>query len=763
MWHMEPATEADEKPTMAREALIKTLSRHRRETAAWLAWSLVGLSLALFVAGLAFLAGVPAEQVSGNWGTGGIGAQLIFAPFLAFSVVGALIVSRQPANLVGWVSAADGFVWMLAIFGGPYAAYGLANPGTVPYPLIVYALTAWLWAPAVGLLGIYLPLLFPDGRLPSRRWRYLVLFAGAVIVVESACVVLAPGPLDGLPGTRNPFGISGYPWLEGVGIFAVATIPLCILAAVAGLISRFRRSDREVRQQIKWLALAASLVGLAYLGTVIVMLLETSSPGSARPPWLLLLQNAVLLSYAVVPLAVGTAVLKHRLYDVDLVINRALVYGSLTVSIVGVYAITVGYLGTLLRAGWNLPISLVATGLVAVLFAPLRERLQRGVNRLMYGERDDPYAVLSRLGRRLEGTLAPEAVLPAVVENIARALRLPHVAVWLVDGEGLHLEAANGKASSTTTVQDARAIEVLSHSPEGTDPAELGESEAYGSVLADSNVALALPLFHGGELIGALCMAPRGPGESFSTADRRLLRDLATQVSAAANSVRLTGDLRSSLKELRRSREDLVEAQEEERRRVQRDLHDGLGPILASMRLRLEACLDATQSTEDPLAHDLERLYELVGQATSDIRRLVYDLRPPVLDQLGLVPALGQHCERFSRETGIEVGFYAGPGLSIPAAAEVTILRVVQEALLNVQKHARASRADVRLHQRDRYLELGVGDDGVGLDAGSNGVGTGIGSMRERAELLGGTLRLDGGPGAGTKVMLRIPVEEARR
>jgi len=744
---------------MAREALIKTLSRHRREAAAWLAWSLVGLSLALFVAGLAFFAGVPAEQVSGNWGTGGIGAQLIFAPFLAFSVVGALIVSRQPGNLVGWVSAADGFVWMLAVFGGPYAAYGLANPGTVPYPLIVYALTAWLWAPAVGLLGIYLPLLFPDGSLPSRRWRYLVLFAGAVIVVESACFVLAPGPLDGLPGTRNPFGISGYPWLEGVGIFAVATIPLCILAAVAGLISRFRRSDREVRQQIKWLALAASLVGLAYLGTVIVMLLETSSPGNARPPWLLLLQNAVLLSYAVVPLAVGTAVLKHRLYDVDLVINRAIVYGSLTVSIVGVYAITVGYLGTLLRAGWNLPISLVATGLVAVLFAPLRDRLQRGVNRLMYGERDDPYAVLSRLGRRLEGSLAPEAVLPAIVENVAEALRLPWVGIWLTDGDALRLGASRGDAPKETIVRDVGTIAALRHAPDGLRPRNFGPSNSFGEIVMESGVGLVLPLTHRGQLVGALCMAPRGPGEDFSSADRRLLRDLATQAGAAVDAVRLTVALRSSLEELRHSRERLVVAQEEERRRIQRDLHDGLGPVLASMRLRLEACLDAMQSTKDPLVDDLERLYGLVGQATGDIRRLVYDLRPPVLDQLGLVPALSQHFERFRRETGIDVDFEAEANLFVPAAEEVAILRVAQEALVNVAKHAHASLVSVRFGQRDGWLTLGIQDDGVGFEANGR-EGTGLGSMRGRAELLGGSLRVVGHPGSGTEVQMRLPVQE---
>jgi signal transduction histidine kinase len=287
----------------------------------------------------------------------------------------------------------------------------------------------------------------------------------------------------------------------------------------------------------------------------------------------------------------------------------------------------------------------------------------------------------------------------------------------------------------------------------------LGE---YGTVLARSGVALVLPLMHRGELVGALSLAPRSPGEGFSRADRLLLRDLATQAGTAAHAVRLTVALRSSLEDLRQSRERLVATQEEERRRIQRDLHDGLGPILASMRLRLEACLNATQETGDPLAGDLERLYELVGQATGDIRHLVHDLRPPVLDQLGLVSAIRQHCESFSRESGVEVSFEVEKDISVSAAAEVTLLRIAQEALLNIERHARAARADVRLGRRDGVLRLEIRDDGVGFEANARyeQEGTGIGSMRERAESLGGTLRVTGNPSTGTKIEARLPLQE---
>jgi signal transduction histidine kinase len=587
--------------------------------------------------------------------------------------------------------------------------------------------------------------LFPDGRFVPRWTRWL---AAAMILLVALSFFFPDSPL-------NP---DNYP----VPIFLLFLLGL-LLTGVFAQVYRYRRVSGPVeRQQAKWVVFgfAAALCGflaVLFFGEV----LFSVEPGTISE---LIGMTAITLSMLLIPLSIGVAILRYRLFDIDVVINRTLVYGALTAIVVGLYVLVVGYLGALFRTGGNLAISLVATGIVAVLFAPLKERLQRGVNRLMYGERDDPYAVLSRLGRRLEGTLAPEAVLPAIVEDVARALRLGHVAIWLADNDTLRLGAAHGTTPPETTVRDVSAVEALRSAPDGLRPAELSTSGEYGAVLAACGTALVLPLTHRGELVGALCLAPRGPGEGFSEADRRLLRDLATQAGAAAHAVRLTVALRSSLEDLRRSREKLVAAQDEERRRIQRDLHDGLGPVLASMRLRLEACLDATQKTGDPLADDLERLYELVGQATADIRRLVYDLRPPVLDQLGLVPALRQHCERFGRESSVEVRFEAEEGLPVPAAAEVALLRVAQEALVNVGKHARASRVELRLARNDGWLGLEVRDDGAGFDPnGHLPEGTGIASMRERAELLGGTLHVDSRPGAGTRVAARIPVEGATR
>ncbi len=713
-----------------------------------LAWTITALAISSGVSFLALLAlnsRDPGVITYEYWG-----AQAVTA--IIFPAVGALIVSRHPRNALGWLFCLIGLSSGLSGLALEYATHALVvRPG-----LPGAATAAWFnaWAGTFAFVSLALiPLLFPDGRPPSRRWMPLAWIAGGAIVLGTVSFALMPGPLEGYPSVANPFGIEGArSILETVLSVGWFVIVITLFAGIVSLVIRYRRSQGAERQQIKWFPYAVAMLPVALLGNDLFPDLSWLIGG---------------VGVACMPLAIGIAVLRHNLYDIDFIINRTLVYGALTAVVVGIYVLVVGYLGVLFSTGGNLAISLVATGLVAVLFAPLRDRVQSGVNRLMYGERDEPYIALSRLGRRLEGTLAPEAVLPVIVEDVARALRLPNVEIWLADGQVLRLGAAYGgtfgDVPSDITVQDAGAVERMRRAPDGLQPAELGPSSEYGMALAGRGAALALPLAHQGELVGALSVTPRAPGEDFSPADRLLLRDLAAQSGAAAHAVSLTVALRSSLEDLRRSRERLVAAQEEERRRIQRDLHDGLGPVLASMRLRLEACLDVAQASDDPLSGDLERLYELVGQATADIRRLVYDLRPPVLDQLGLVPALQQHCERFSRESGIEVSFQSAPDLSIPAAAEVTFLRVVQEALLNVQRHARASRVDVRLGSRDGCFELKIRDDGIGFDVSAFGDGTGINSMRERAELLGGTLRIFGHSGSGTEVEVRIPIQEAER
>ncbi|MDP9477307.1 MAG: sensor histidine kinase [Actinomycetota bacterium] len=411
------------------------------------------------------------------------------------------------------------------------------------------------------------------------------------------------------------------------------------------------------------------------------------------------------------PLAIGIAILKYRLYDIDLIINRTLVYSALTACVVGVYVLVVGYLGQLFRTEDNLFISLIAAGLVAVLFAPLRDRLQRAVNRLMYGERDDPYRVLSRLGERLKATDAPEAVLPTIVETVTQALKLPYAAIALKRDDG-----------------EFETVAARGH-PKGE--------------------PLVLPLSYGAETIGQLILSPRAPGEPFGPADKRLLDDLARHAEAAAYAVRLTADLQ-------RSRERLVNAREEERRRLRRDLHDGLGPQLATLTLKLDAARNLL--SQEPQAADalLAGLKTQTQAAISDIRRLVYDLRPPALDELGLIPAIREQAANYA-QNGLNVSVEAPEELPpLPAAVEVAAYRIVQEALTNVSHHSRARECRVRLSISDG-LELEITDDGIGLPEDRR-AGVGLSSMRERAAELGGACAAEPLTTGGTRVLARLPL-----
>jgi signal transduction histidine kinase len=339
-----------------------------------------------------------------------------------------------------------------------YSEYGLAKPGSVPFPAASAGLSQWLWVPTVELIAIYLALLFPDGRLPSGRWLPLAWLSGAVIVLLSVAEGLSPGPLAELGEVRNPFGLEGQPWVADASNAILALFLLCILGSMLSLILRYRRSRGERREQIKWIAFAASFVGLGFVSAMVGGLIyydfapQTWGSGDNPPLWFALLVFSGATELRGVPIEVGIAVLKYRLHDIDLIINRTLVYGALTSSVIGIYVFVVGYLGVVFRTD-DLLVSLLATGLVAVLFAPLRERLQRGVNRLMYGERDDPYAVVSRLGKRLEAILAPDAVrlttdlqcsrerLVAAREEERRRLRRD-----LHDGLGAQLAALNVQA-----------------------------------------------------------------------------------------------------------------------------------------------------------------------------------------------------------------------------------------------------------------------------------------------------------------------------
>ena len=413
------------------------------------------------------------------------------------------------------------------------------------------------------------------------------------------------------------------------------------------------------------------------------------------------------------PISIGIGILRHNLFDIDIVISHTLVYGILTASIVTLYVGIVGGLSMLFQTQTSMLSPLVAAAIIAVLFQPLRDRLQRGVNRLVYGERDDPAVIFTRLAHHLEGAEAPDAILPNLVQTIALALKIPHVAIWL-----------------PVAAEQMEAVAVWG---EGRDQVQT------------------IPLTYQQETIGDLVVAPRGPQERFNRYEQELLATIAALTATTVRAVQLSN-------ELRRSRQRIVSAREEERRRLRRDLHDGLGPQLASQSLGLEAVTQLMATQPEKVQPLLESLKAQAQEAMLDVRRLVYDLRPPALDDLGLSGALEQSASRY--ETGVlRFSFDLPESLpELPAAVETAVYRIAQEAMTNVVRHAEATLCTLRLTCTETDIIIEVRDNGRGLEEDRHS-GVGLQAMKERSTELNGQYSIESLPEGGTRVQARLPLE----
>ena len=405
----------------------------------WLAWSLAALSVVMFVGSaalwvLAHSTRVP-RSLDADLTTGGL---LGRALFLVFPLVGALIASRRPENPIGWLCLVDGLLWTTTDMLDYHSLYVMASPGSVPFPVGLAGVNHWLWVPTVGLLGTYVFLLFPDGRLPSRRWRPLAWLCGVVIASGSLGFMLSPGPLDMPRGIRNPFGLEAAPWVAVAAYAILPLLPLCMLASALSLVMRYRRSRGAVRQQIKWIAFAASLVALTYLIAMVALFIHPSEIWFAAglPLWLDLIEYAALLSITSVPVAIGFAVLKYRLYDIDVIINRTLVYGSLTGALALVYFGGVTATQALFRniAGQEeLPqlVIVASTLVIAALFNPLRRLIQSFIDRRFYRAKYDARKILEAFSVRLRDETDLEALNEDLVEVVRETMQPAHVSLWL--------------------------------------------------------------------------------------------------------------------------------------------------------------------------------------------------------------------------------------------------------------------------------------------------------------------------------------------
>ena len=652
------------------------------------------------------------ETVRNNLEAIGVTPSFYAAYHLSISIASAMIwvvvgtvIFRHRSN-----DAMAFFTSLCLIIFGTY----VMNEG--PIALAEQYPVAWLPVHVLAMVGTIsfgmFFLVFPDGRFVPRWTRWVL----ALWAAHEAAYYLFPGSILNLDNVSSLLD------------FAVISTFLCV--GVGSQLYRYWRVSHPVqRQQTKWVVFGMVAAGFGAIGFAFPFSISPTLAQFASP-YAFVIEAGIAGFMLLIPLSIGVAILWHRLWDIDFIINRTLVYGTLYFSLIALYVLIVGTLGQLFHERGSLPISVLATGIVAIAFAPLRDRLQRGVNRLLYGERDDPYSVLSRLGQRLEAAIEPGAVLPTIVETVAGALKLPYVAIEMKGEDGFRLAASHG-------------------SPTG--------------------VQTALPLIHGGETMGRLILAPRAQGEGFSPGDRRLLEDLARNAEVAVQAVRLTADLR-------RSRERLLTTREEERRRLRRDLHDGLGPTLGGLTLGLDASLKLLKSDPRQAEIVMEQLKAQAKEAVSDVRRLVYGLRPPALDDLGLIGAIREHAAKHDRvadepdayESASMVGREGGLVFSIhapaampplSAAVEVACYRIIQEALNNVIRHARASFCSIRLSIGEGGIQLAVEDDGLGMPEDRQ-AGVGMSSMVERAEELGGRLTVAPLPWGGTRVAARLPLFE---
>ncbi|WP_433296248.1 histidine kinase [Actinoplanes sp. CA-030573] len=608
---------------------------------------------------------------------------------LSFGAVGATVLRRHPTHALGWVFLS---IALLEAIAGLGAAYAARRP-TPPLAGLAGLIGDRIWFPgAIVAIALVTPL-FPDGRAASKRWRPLIWVGVAVSALAFAGVWLVDLPAGRYPQWDSPLELPSpaQPALVAAVTVLQLTAAACGLLGGIALLIQMRRGTPAHRRRLGWFF-------VAFLVGVTGQLFDSVSP--AIP----------LVAWALFPVGLGVAMLRYGLFDGDRLLSRTLVSIVLTVAIAGVFGFAIG-LGSNWLGGESAG-AVAAAVVIALGMAPARELVQRGVDRLIYGRPRDPYTVLTRLGRQLATTIAPDEVLPVVVDAVADALRLPYVAVTLTG------EARPAAARGTAPV-----------------------------------VTVDLPLLHAGTAVGTLRVGPPGGRSFLDPQDQRLLHGFAQQIGPAAYGVQLTHDLR-------RSRDSLATARDEERHRIRRDLHDGLGPTLAGVALGLGA---ARRAATTPASRELLSSLEAeVKDSLDDVKRLVADLHPTALEQVGLIAALHGYADTVTIRSGgaLHVTVQAPDALRLSAEVEVAAYRIALEAVTNVTRHARATRCAVSVCVTGDDLVIQICDDGVGVPS-TPPPGLGLRSIAERAAELGGAATVEAGAAGGTVVRAQLPLRTA--
>lgn len=617
------------------------------------------------------------------------------AAAIAFSAIGAAVVRRLPTNRVGWLCLAIGASEAVSGLVTEYGYHAVVStPGSLPGGAAVASLDAWIWMPGFVAILTLLVAWFPDGRV-YRRWVWLPLGLAAVGVVAfvSATAVMA-WRLRG-PTIFSADNIDDGSWLGGV---AGAALPLVLVGAVgcvASALDRLRQSNGRERQQLLWFASGA---GLCVVSLVV-------SPSWSIAPL------TELIALPLIPAAIGVALLRHRLYDIEFVLNRVAFYAALAAVIGGLYVGVVAAVTHWFDAG-SLVGAVIASGVIAVAFDRIRRQLEGVADRFLFGSRHDPAVAMSELTRRLATTANPEA-LDAIAAAVVASVRLRGARVEITTSNDRQLVGTAGEIDSPTVTLPLRV-----------DGRELGSLSVEASAGAPLDVAAG-----------------------------RLLEDLAAQAAIAARAISLAV-------ELQQSRARLLEAVEQERRRLRRDLHDGVGTSLVGVVMQLEALSNLVDQNA-PASALVTTIESETRQLVSDTRRLVHGLAPPVVEEVGLLEAIRQHADRLNRTGGRRGTFSVESEMHttqrLPVAVEVAAYVIATEAMTNVARHAHATRCMVTL-THDTHLTVEVTDDGIGLN-GSHAPGVGLRSMRERTEDLGGALAIEPAADHGTRIIATLPLE----
>ncbi len=630
-----------------------------------------------------------------------------------FAVLGAVILRERPGHVIGWLLVGIGMFGTLVHFSDEYQLFGLGELPGFPSFATLEPFTSWLWVPSAAGIVIALPQLFPTGRLLSPRWRPLAWYGGAAAALLASLFIR-------------------YPVVGGETLLAVA-FPLFGSAAAASLVPlvvRFRRSRGVERQQFKWVfyGIAISLPFLV-LGTTGAFL-GAASAALALP---------VVL---VVPASIAVAVLRYRLFDIDVVISRTLLVAGLAGFVTVAYVLIVVGVGSLAGGGDepNLALSVVATAVVAVAFQPVRRGLQRVANRLVFGRRATPYDVLSGFATRVGAAEPSSDTLVELAELMARGTGADPARVWLRVGHEL---------------RPAAIWPPVADSAEGPGAVVIGEGDSDGDgsypVLPDAD--LAVPVRDRGELLGVLTIAkPRG--ERLTEIDTDLLGRLAAASGVLLRNLRLDAELAQRLADLEASRRRLLSAQNDARQRIEEDLAGGSRAQLAALREQLSGLAhDVDPDAAPKTALLLNQLLSATDAAMDTLDGLAAGVYPPRLASDGLAAALVEQSAKAAVPVSVEA---AGVG-RYPAEVEAAVYFSVLEALQNVAKYADASRAHVLLAEDRDQLRFEVTDDGTGFDPQTTRKGTGLQGIADRLDTVGGTMIMHSAPGRGTTIIGQVP------